>query len=312
MGEVEGSQAWLESTPSCYEHRSDCLSEEGHWAEWELSWDCHKSLRLKKGKTILSPFFNFNGCKPEWRVIQIWWPRREPAWGVRLIQREVHKDTERTRNSSGLYRRARGDKASHLHGMKLPGMTLENRPNPLCVCVRACTYGTNMCADVKPWCELSFLLTLILWSPLLPTLCSPCKQTNKPFLDSVTSLRSISMVLQNSSAFHLRGYLLPGRWWKQPLPRRAQLHIRGGKRKFYQNLNPTVQHELLEELDFLGFPRCMWSPSQWGLGKIAVHSLVSSNNVLLRNWKEVRPQEQNWFFLLDFLVTSWSNIFYQS
>ena len=83
VGIFEGSQAWLESTPPCYEHRSDCLSEEGHWAEWELSWDCHKSLKLKKGKTILSPLFNFNGCKPEWRVIQIWWPRgsRLEGWG---------------------------------------------------------------------------------------------------------------------------------------------------------------------------------------------------------------------------------------
>lgn len=137
------------------------------------------------------------------------------------------------------------------------------------------------------------------------------KQTNL-FLISVTSLRSISMVSRNSSAFCLRGCLLPGLWWKQPLPRRVQLHVRGGKRKFYQNLNPTVQHELLEELDFLGFPRCVWNPSQWDLGKIAVHSFVSSNNVPLRNWKEVRSQEQNWFFLHDFLVTSWSNIFYQS
>lgn len=67
MGEVEGSQAWLESIPPCYEHRSDCLSEEGHWAEWELSWDCHKSLRLKKGKTyLLSLILTVASLNGEW------------------------------------------------------------------------------------------------------------------------------------------------------------------------------------------------------------------------------------------------------
>lgn len=56
----------------------------------------------------------------------------------------------------------------------------------------------------------------------------------------------------------------------------------------------------------------MWSPSQWGLGEVSVHSLISSNNLCVRELKEVRPQELNWFFLVGFLVTSWSNIFYQS
>lgn len=179
----------------------------------------------------------------------------------------------------------------------------------VCVCVHIWCMCVCRCKTMM--CELSFLLTLMLWSPLLPTLCSPCEKKNKPFLDTVTSLRSISMFLRNSSAFCLRGCLLPGLWWSQPLPRRAQLHIRGGKRKFCQNLNPTVQHELLEELDFLGFPRCMWSPSQWGLGKIAVHSFVSSNNVLLGNWRRSDLKSKTGFsWLISWLLRS--NIFYQS
>ena len=178
----------------------------------------------------------------------------------------------------------------------------------LCVCVCVHVWCMCVCRCKTMMCELSFLLTLMLWSPLLPTLCSPCKKKpNRPFLDSVTSLRSISMILRNSSAFGLRGCLLPGLWWKQSLPRRAQLHIRGGKRKFYQHLNPTVQHEFLEELEFFRF-----SKVHVRLGKDSCSLICEQQQHTVRELKEVRPQEQDWFLLVDFLVTSWSNIFYQS
>ena len=190
MGIVEGSQAWLESTPSCYEHRSDCLSEEGHWAEWELSWNCHKNLRLKKGKTILSPFFNLNGCKPEWRVMQIWRPRgsRVEGWGSyseRSTKTQRGQEVETLPVCTGELEETKPAISmawNHL-GWYLKNTESWAKSTRLCVCVCTRTYGACVCADVKPWCKLSFLLTLTLWSPLLPTLCSQCKQTNQPFLD---------------------------------------------------------------------------------------------------------------------------------
>ena len=147
MGEVEGSQAWLESTPSCYEHRSDCLSEEGHWAEWELSWDCHKSLRLKKGKTILSPFFNFNGCKPEWRVIQIWWPRVSglEGWGS---YSERSTKTQRGRETPWVFTgELEETKPAISMAWNYLGWHLKIDPI-LCVCVCARVHMVQICVQM--------------------------------------------------------------------------------------------------------------------------------------------------------------------
>lgn len=75
----------------------------------------------------------------------------------------------------------------------------------------------------------------------------------------------------------------------------------------------TLQDELPKELEYLSFPRRLWKLfSVWFEKDNSLHSLISCNNLSVWDLKELGPQEPNEFFLVDFLVTMWSNVFYQS
>ena len=97
-----------------------------------------------------------------------------------------------------------------------------------------------------------------------------------------------------SSAFSKK---IPSPWTFEEavLHGRAQLHAGGRKGMFYQSLNS----------DSPG-----WVTGSAGIFRFS--KMHVANNLRIWKMRVAGPQRPNWFFLVDFLGTMWSNIFYQS